>query len=188
MFLDLGTGYDHSGETTKQLKVEALGTIETLLNGKILKIVPKEICKNPVLRVRFEEAWGSRYGIVGFWQSYKLIELHRTSRSDATAGFMMSFSAVFSVFGWFRLPFSKFPSSWQFQSCGRSTLHWCWPSQLKLLSYALPNSEPSLAFGPEHKHRIVNSAASHNPNSLEKHTPSDSEKKKSTRNWMFDVL
>jgi len=31
MFLDLGTGYDHSGETTKQLKVEALGTIETLL-------------------------------------------------------------------------------------------------------------------------------------------------------------
>lgn len=53
------------------------------------------------------------------------------------------------------LPFSELPSSWQFQSCGRSTLHWCWPSQLKLLSYALPNSEPSLAFGPEHKDRIV---------------------------------
>lgn len=89
----------------------------------------------------------------------------------------------------FRYRFSKFPSSWQFQSCGRSTLHWCWPSQLKLLSYALPNSEPSLAFGPEHKHRIVNSAASHNPfNSLEKHTPSDSENKKSTGNWMFNVL
>ena len=153
-------------------------------NWKILKIVQKEICKT----LCWGEIWRSLRLKVrsGFWQSYKFIELHRTSRSDVTAGFMTSFVPYFR-FG-FRYHFSKFPSSWQFQSCGRSTLHWCWPSQLKLLSYALPNSEPSLAFGPERKHRIVNSAASHNPNSLEKHTPSDSENKKSTRNWMFDVL